>query len=159
MRLLVLKNLTAHKMRNKMTSIIFSLALGFIVFLIVSYNLQITSSSLLNLMSRGSYLVLSTNAVGVIDPQMFDPILSRHMDTIKSFSYVASQLSRLPSANIKALQVSDRARINLVNVGVYGVMPSMFDSTVSDFLDINYAQSPLLTGTKLAEQLYTARGS
>jgi hypothetical protein len=39
MRVLVLKNLTAHKMRNKMTSIIFSLALGFIVFLIVSYNL------------------------------------------------------------------------------------------------------------------------
>lgn len=47
MRLLVLKNLTAHKLRNKMTSIIFSLALGFIVFLIVSYNLQITSSSLM----------------------------------------------------------------------------------------------------------------
>jgi len=39
MRLLVLKNLTAHKLRNKMTSIIFSLAIGFIVFLIVSYNL------------------------------------------------------------------------------------------------------------------------
>jgi hypothetical protein len=39
MRMLVLKNLTAHKMRNKMTSIIFSLAIGFIVFLIVSYNL------------------------------------------------------------------------------------------------------------------------
>ncbi len=39
MKLLVLKNLTAHKMRNKMTSIIFSLALGFIIFLIVSYNL------------------------------------------------------------------------------------------------------------------------
>ena len=39
MRMLVLKNLTAHKLRNKMTSIIFSLAIGFIVFLIVSYNL------------------------------------------------------------------------------------------------------------------------
>jgi hypothetical protein len=42
MRRLVLKNLTAHKMRNKMTSLIFSLAIGFIVFLIVSYKLQIT---------------------------------------------------------------------------------------------------------------------
>jgi hypothetical protein len=62
MRLLVLKNLTAHKLRNKMTSIIFSLALGFIVFLIVSYNLQITSSSLINLKTRGTYLVITSSA-------------------------------------------------------------------------------------------------
>ena len=78
MKLLVLKNLTAHKMRNKMTSIIFSLAIGFIIFLIVSYNLQITQSSLLRLMNRGSYLSLSTTVEGVISPQVFDPIIARH---------------------------------------------------------------------------------
>jgi len=39
MRMMVLKNLSAHRMRNKMTSIIYSIALGFIIFLIVSYNL------------------------------------------------------------------------------------------------------------------------
>lgn len=44
MRKMVLKNLSAHKMRNMMTSIIFSLALGFIIFLIVAYNLQIKMS-------------------------------------------------------------------------------------------------------------------
>ena len=44
MKLMVLKNLTAHKVRNKMTSIIYSIALGFIIFLIVSYNLQIKAT-------------------------------------------------------------------------------------------------------------------
>ena len=39
MKQMVLKNLTAHRIRNKMTSIIYSIALGFIIFLIVSYNL------------------------------------------------------------------------------------------------------------------------
>lgn len=39
MKQMVLKNLTAHRMRNKMTSIIYSIALGFIIFLLVSYNL------------------------------------------------------------------------------------------------------------------------
>jgi len=39
MKMLVLKNLTAHKLRNMMTSIIFSLALGFIIFLVVAYTL------------------------------------------------------------------------------------------------------------------------
>ena len=36
---MVFKNLTAHRMRNKMTSIIFSISLGFLIFLIVVYNL------------------------------------------------------------------------------------------------------------------------
>ena len=78
MRMLVLKNLTAHKLRNKMTSIIFSLAIGFIVFLIVSYNLQIKSSSLLNLKKQGTYLVLSTNTDNAISPTIFDPIIRRY---------------------------------------------------------------------------------
>ena len=39
MRTMVMKNLAAHKIRNKMTSIIYSIALGFIIFLIVSYNM------------------------------------------------------------------------------------------------------------------------
>ena len=45
MKILILKNLTAHKMRNKMTSIIDSLALGFIIFLVVSYNLQLETAT------------------------------------------------------------------------------------------------------------------
>ena len=36
---MVLKNLSAHKLRNKLTSLIFAMALGFVIFLIVSYNL------------------------------------------------------------------------------------------------------------------------
>jgi hypothetical protein len=44
MKGMIFKNLQAHKLRNKMTSIIYSLALGFIIFLIVSYNLQIKTT-------------------------------------------------------------------------------------------------------------------
>lgn len=41
MRKLVLNNLTAHKMRNKLTAIIYSLSIGFIIFMIVAYKLII----------------------------------------------------------------------------------------------------------------------
>jgi len=51
---LILKNLEAHKMRNKMTSLIFALALGFIIFLVVSYNLQLQSAQMLTLQREGS---------------------------------------------------------------------------------------------------------
>lgn len=55
MKQMVSKNLQAHKMRNKMTSIIYSIALGSIIFVIVSFNLQIKSTQLLKLKDRGSY--------------------------------------------------------------------------------------------------------
>ena len=61
MRQMVLKNLTAHKMRNKMTSIIYSIALGFIIFLIVSYNLQIKSTQLQELQNKGTYFQIQSN--------------------------------------------------------------------------------------------------
>ena len=46
---MVKKNLTAHRMRNKMTSIIYSIAIGFIIFLVVNYNLQLKSQELQSL--------------------------------------------------------------------------------------------------------------
>ena len=55
--------------------------------------------------------------------------------------------------------MSDRAHINEFDVGVYGIMPSMFDATVSDFLNIDDSQSPTLTGLRLGEQVFTPKGS
>lgn len=56
MRVLVLKNLTAHKMRNKLTALIYSLSLGFIIFLIVSYQMQINTSTLSTLKNEGALI-------------------------------------------------------------------------------------------------------
>lgn len=58
---MVLKNLTAHKMRNKMTSIIYSIALGFVIFLVVSYTLQIKSTQLQELRQQGTYFKVSSD--------------------------------------------------------------------------------------------------
>jgi hypothetical protein len=41
MKKMVLNNLSAHKMRNRLTAITYSLALGFIIFMLVSYKLII----------------------------------------------------------------------------------------------------------------------
>lgn len=39
-RSLVLNNLSAHRIRNKLTSMIFSLSITFVIFIIVTYNTQ-----------------------------------------------------------------------------------------------------------------------
>lgn len=38
-KMMVLKNLTAHRDRNKLTSLIYSLALGFVIYLIIAYKI------------------------------------------------------------------------------------------------------------------------
>jgi hypothetical protein len=57
-KIMVLKNLQAHRGRNKLTSIIYSLALGFVIFLIITYKLEIDTLKLHELRFRSSYLQL-----------------------------------------------------------------------------------------------------
>ena len=55
-RTIVLKNLVAHRRRNRMTTIMYAVSLGFIIFLYVSYDVQITSVYYQTQQSHGSYL-------------------------------------------------------------------------------------------------------
>lgn len=41
MKLMITNNLKAHKIRNRHTALIYALALGFIIFLVVAYKLEI----------------------------------------------------------------------------------------------------------------------
>ena len=93
---MVLKNLTAHKMRNKMTSIIYSIALGFIIFLIVSYNLQIKTTELQTLQKEGAYFIFKSDDLSLLTPQLFDPIIQRHAELIESFTYITPDLKNDP---------------------------------------------------------------
>ena len=43
---MVMMNLEAHRLRNQMTSLIYSMSLGFIIFLVVSYRLQLSATKL-----------------------------------------------------------------------------------------------------------------
>lgn len=79
MKLMILKNLEAHKMRNKLTSIIYSIALGFIIFLVVSAKVELESIKLQKLRDFGCYLKVDGFT---IKPEIFDPVLERNSDII-----------------------------------------------------------------------------
>jgi len=60
MKRLVLKNFESHRQRNKMTSIIYSISLGFIIFLVVSYNMELKTIELQALQYEGAYLIIKS---------------------------------------------------------------------------------------------------
>lgn len=75
MKMMIRKNLEAHKMRNKLTSIIYSVALGFIIFLVVSAKVELESTRLQQLSDMGCYLKINANPGVTLKPELFDPIL------------------------------------------------------------------------------------
>jgi len=138
MRQMVLKNLTAHKMRNKMTSIIYSIALGFIIFLVVTYNLQIKSTQLQELRGQGAYFRVASDDLSQITPKFFDPILRAHASHIESFSFQASTLNYDAAYGIRDAKCSDNARINQLKINVEAGQPQLFDALLGDFVDIEW---------------------
>lgn len=79
---------------------------------------------------------------------------------VKEFAYVTPQLLNADIYNYdkitQATVASDVARIKTQPVGIYGVQPSIFESLLPDFLDVNYKSNSALS---MGEQLYTPRGS
>jgi ABC-type Na+ efflux pump permease subunit len=67
MRLMALKNLSAHRNRNQMTALIYSLALGFLMFLSITCRMQIEVNSYEKLKNEASYFT-----VKVLEKNMFD---------------------------------------------------------------------------------------
>ena len=60
MRLMAIKNLAAHRNRNQMTALIYSLALGFLMFLSISCRMQIEVSAHEKLKDQASYFSVKT---------------------------------------------------------------------------------------------------
>ena len=98
MKRMINKNLLAHRRRNLLTSMIYALTLGCIVFLIVSANLQLRQITHARAIG-GADLILSadgnfnqTSSNDAIYPTHTDPILFKYASEIKDFGYVTGDL-------------------------------------------------------------------
>ena len=93
MRALLKKNLVAHKNTNKLTSIIYALTLGCVIFLVVSLNLVLESITSLNWV-EGTDIKMHvgdwwTN-FNRMNATEFDPVLRQYSDSIESFGLMSS---------------------------------------------------------------------
>ena len=82
MRTLLKKNLMAHKSTNKLTSVIYALTLGCVIFLCVGLNLMLKSVESLGVITDVDITVTDS-----VDPAVLDPILASYADSIHSFGY------------------------------------------------------------------------
>ena len=80
-RSILAKNVIAHRSRNRLTSNIYALTLGCIIFLIVSANLQIDSIAQLSSMGKAD-IVVSTPYANIFDREPLKKVYASHIDPI-----------------------------------------------------------------------------
>ena len=74
--------------------------------------------------------------------------MKNNREIIEDFSYVTPNLKSNPSALLKDISVSDKARVNKLDGGYYGVQPNVFNSLVSDLIMTDWKSD---SGLPLAE--------
>ena len=139
MRALIKKNLVAHKGTNKLTSIIYALTLGCVIFLCVALNLVLKSTESYTFSSDGDdvqykhadLVIYTTGGFRVTEDQ--DDVLRQYAPDIKDFGYATTSLiiAFVREYNFSALAAASWTKNFGVAVAPYGITPSSyFDSTL-----------------------------
>ena len=153
MQILILKNLTAHKIRNQLTAIIYSLTLGCLIFLVVMLNIQIiilATSTDLRVTSDVYATPMEHQWVHgykhFFSPSDVDPVLKKYSYGIKDFGYM-TYFNDINITELTQFKPSILTR-------AYSVSPSPMLEAMLGIKNSNTtsALSPIT-------QLYTARGS
>lgn len=165
-RNLVVKNLVAHRKRNQKTSILYALSLGFIIFINIAYNIQVSSISEDKQRNAGAPLLI--RAWGTMDPGSgYNPALStlEYENVKKAYPHVVDDIAWVTknlrdaystAVNVRAMNLG---RWNVDVQFVYGVSPNFFRVALSDYLTVGSALDSSIDPTYLLDRLYSRNGT
>ena len=143
---LIRNNLKSHMMRNRLTTTIISMALGFIIFMMVSFRLQIENNKNMKLEKRGTLPMLSTADTTALRPDLIEPIFFRNQHVLEDFSFVTFEIVREDQTSIQKALASDTARFKDYQMGVFGVQPRLFETTAASLMDVYFQSLELPIG-------------
>jgi len=155
----VLKNLVSHRMRNRKTTIMYALSLGFVIFITVAYTTEIESAKATSIKSEGAQITFKTsrarNEIPFSAAASLEALLNAHPDVVKDWAWISRDVNYLEQ--FTDVVTSNAGHYYEHGVSVHALSPS--------YNDVGYSQYyvPTMedrsTGLSAAEQLYTVRGS
>jgi hypothetical protein len=104
---MVVKNLAAHRRRNQMTALIYSLSLGFLLFLSISCRMQINVSSLEQLKEHASYFVVLTKGTKALHVPTLEQIMLMNNHIIEEFSWVTAPIHNTDKTDVIKATLQD----------------------------------------------------
>jgi len=156
---LIMKNLVAHKIRNRQTAIMYSLSLGFVVFLMVALHQQLNTMAFSVQAEKGALIEIKSATDGeFLDQKQLESFMANIQDSIESYAWITQDLASYAAQNnLDGVSVTHTGKLYKLNPFIRGVSPTIFQTTLNKFLAINDQDKN--TGLDLGEQLYTARGA
>jgi ABC-type antimicrobial peptide transport system permease subunit len=152
---LISKNLVAHRPRNRKTTLMYALSLGFILFITVAFNIQLKSIEYTSLMTLGG----DARYKGSLQWEeflVFDELLHRGRiaPRVSSVTYVSDSIVDILS--ITNISISSIGRYRTNTASMIAIPPNFYDIVDNSYLIIgSAAPSPY----SLSESLYTIKGS
>ena len=155
--LLVSKNLIAHRMRNRKTSIMFALSLGFIIFITVAYAMEIASAKFRELQQNGqSVAVTSRNGYWDYGAVTAWETFLQQSPLVDDWAWVTNRMGA-QGGEYDSTYMTNLGHAFSAVVQIYGVSANFYECTLPDFLIPS--QQDESTSLSLSEQLYTVRGA
>jgi len=154
---LVYKNLAAHRIRNRQVAIMYALSLGFVIFIKIALNQEISSAVYQTQAEKGAYLQVSN--LGTISQlqALEEALYNAKGDYIEDYAWVTADLNTVLSSQGAEAAVVNVGQLYTKDAVIVGASPSYFQVSFSRFLKVAHCDED--TGLDLGEQLYTPRGS
>jgi hypothetical protein len=156
-RMIVLKNMIAHKPRNRTTILIYAMSVGFLIMIIVSYNLEIINAAAIAQLEEGHYLYAQTSNSAGVPAAVPENLLAPYKDKIEYLAYETHD----PEDSVLGLGynnmiASDSLGLIEFETGFIGVTPFYEKTLMKQYLMVGAQNTS--TSLDLIEQLYTPRG-
>ncbi len=149
---LIIKNLTAHRIKNRKTSIMYSLSIGVFIMISVGLNLIIQSSQKDIIMETGSEIVLkSVNSFFTIKDLYLDLLKMYKKNYIEYFSFKTPTITDLCFGSQTTIQ--NYGKSLEYETFTKGISPNYFHATEKEDLII-FKQNKNLKKYNPSEQLY-----
>ncbi|KYQ91201.1 DUF214 family protein [Tieghemostelium lacteum] len=137
-RSIIVKNLIAHKLRNRKTAVMYAISLGFIIFVNVSYSMQQTSMNYQVEKSYGTYLrVDSNNRLGGFSPtvpEQLESFFEANSDMVSDFSWISVSFSVLSPEGYQSQSITNIGHIYSDSTQLQSTSPNIFQTTLPGFL-------------------------
>ncbi|TNV85125.1 hypothetical protein FGO68_gene1005 [Halteria grandinella] len=156
MKALINNNLKSHTQKNKLTSTVFSMALGFLIFLMVQYRLLRQQNSVQRIDRYGSYpYIITPSPMYNLDYMKIEQALRANNDSIESHTWMAFEAARQPINPVDRVNLLDVSQVQDHVMRLYAIQPNAFEVLSKELQVVSYQASGLGYG----ESLYSARGS
>jgi len=150
-KILILKNLTAHRIRNRKTAIMYSLSVGFFILVDVGLKIELKTQELMSLQKTGSYYQISNSNTAFMKPyNIFATIYTmKKLSLIEDVTFLTPTFESVCSNTHSAL--SNLGKMDSYSIDLIGIPSNYFDMTIPDFLKIDQEDNLNLS---FSEKLY-----